>query len=90
MYETYNTENYLSTPWRRIGGADVLLQSFLTSAVDKGEYSTSSPGGFNPRKDPTIPYVVRSVGPKTSVDVVEKRNLMSLPEFEIQAFHPVA
>jgi len=31
-------------PWRHIGGVDVLLYTFLTSALVVGEWSASGPG----------------------------------------------
>jgi len=38
----------LSTPRRHTGGAEVQLHSFVSSALNKGEWSTSRSGGFTP------------------------------------------
>ena len=35
-------------PWRKIGGTEVELHSFLTSALDWDEWSTSGADCFNP------------------------------------------
>jgi hypothetical protein len=50
----------LSTPWRQIGGAEVWLHSFLTSALDEGQRSVSRPVHFNPGIGPR--YQWRPVG----------------------------
>jgi hypothetical protein len=39
-----------TTPWMRIGGVEVLLHTFLTSALDWGEWSASRLGRFFPRE----------------------------------------
>jgi hypothetical protein len=41
----------VSTTWRPVAGVEVYLHSFLTSAVDGGEWSTSRPGRFTPLKE---------------------------------------
>ena len=41
----------MSTTWRPVAGVEVYLHSFLTSAVDGGEWSTSRPGRFTPLKE---------------------------------------
>jgi len=43
---TAKVQLFLSATWKRIGGEDVYLHSFLTSAVDGGEWLTSRPGRF--------------------------------------------
>jgi len=45
MWENPNVSS-LSTPRRRKGAAEVQLHSFLTSALDTDEWSTSRPGHF--------------------------------------------
>jgi len=47
MWENPNVSS-LSAPRRRIGAAEVQLHSFLTSALDTDEWSTSRPGHFTP------------------------------------------
>jgi len=39
-----------------IGGGEVQLHSFFTSTLDGGEWSTSHPGHFTPRKEPKHPF----------------------------------
>jgi hypothetical protein len=52
IYCTMTTVNMsLTTPWRHIGGTEVQLHSFLTSALDGGEWSTSRSGRFTPGKE---------------------------------------
>jgi hypothetical protein len=55
----------LSTmPWWHLGGAEVLLHSFLTSALDGDEWLTSHPDCFTPRKEPQYPLKRRMWGPQ--------------------------
>jgi hypothetical protein len=42
-------KSFLCVPWR-CGGVGVNFHSFLTLAVDEGEWSTSQPGHFTLRK----------------------------------------
>jgi hypothetical protein len=61
------------TPWRRIGGVEVYLHSFLTWALDGGEWSNSHPGRFIPReRDPGIQWTGGWVGPRAGLDTVVK------------------
>jgi len=48
---------------KRIREADVKLHSFLTSALDGGEWSTSGSSCLNPEKEPVTPPNVW-VGPR--------------------------
>jgi hypothetical protein len=46
------------TPWRRMGWEEEKLLSFLTSALDGGEWSASRPGrALPPGKGPAVPIV---------------------------------
>ena len=47
------------------GGAEVLFHSFLTLAVDGGEWSTSLPGRFNPGQVPRYWLKRRLRGPQS-------------------------
>jgi hypothetical protein len=48
-----------------VTGSEVIAPSFLTSALDEGEWSASRPGRFIPReRAPDILYVERYVGPR--------------------------
>jgi len=66
------------------GGVEVQLHSFLTSALDGGEWSTSRPSRFIPGKEPPFPSIEGWVGPRVSLDVMEKREI-SRP---CEEFHP--
>ena len=73
-----------SKPWRLMGGVDVLLHSFLTSALDRCEWSNSRPGRFIPEKD----HGARSMGCwvrlRASVDGFEQE----LTSFPCQDLNP--
>jgi hypothetical protein len=46
------------TPWWRLGGEEYSSYSFLTSALDGGEWSASRPGrALAPGKGPSVPIV---------------------------------
>jgi hypothetical protein len=58
-------------------GVEVYLRSFLTSALDRGEWSASRPGRFT--SDGEAPGTLRiggseGVGPRADLDVLERRN----------------
>jgi len=44
-------------PWRHTMGLEVWPHSFITSAQDEGEWSTSRPGKFTSGKDTQYPLV---------------------------------
>jgi hypothetical protein len=50
------------TPWRQMeGGGGISSYSFLTSALDGGEWSASRPGrALSPGKGPPVPIVQES------------------------------
>jgi hypothetical protein len=60
----------MKTYWRNGGVAPRIL----TSALDGGEWSASSPGRFTPRERTLGTYWIGGwVGPRTVLDVVVKR-----------------
>ena len=68
----------------------VQLHSFITSALDGGEWSTSSPGRFTPGERNLCTLNRSLSGPRAGLDVLEKRKIScTLPGFEprnIQSF----
>jgi hypothetical protein len=70
------------------GGADVEIQLFLTSALVGGEWSASLPCRFTPReRAPGTHWIGGWLGPRASLDDVEKRNSRNS---EVSAVQPVA
>ena len=71
--------------WCR-GGAELQLHSFLTTALDGGEWSTSCPCRFpptTPRKNCSTSGIVGCVGPKACLDGFGDENtFLPLPGFE--------
>jgi hypothetical protein len=58
---------------------------FLTSALDGGEWPASRPGRFIPgKRTPSIHWIGGWVGPRTDLDDMEKRKILTLPGFELQ------
>jgi hypothetical protein len=56
-----------------MGGVGLLLHSFLTSALDGGEFT---PGALCPAKEPRYQLNKRRVGPRVGLDVFgEEKNL---------------
>jgi hypothetical protein len=56
------------------GVVEVQLHSFLTSALDGGEWSTSRSGHFTPgKKGPCARLMGGWVGPRTSLDMAAMR-----------------
>jgi len=52
-----------------------IAQSFLTSAPDGGEWSTSCLGHFTPTNEPHYPLSRRPGGPRAGLNIFVKRNL---------------
>ena len=50
---------------KHVGGAEVQLHSFVTSALDKGEWSNSRPDRFTPEKELRYPLNTRLGGPRS-------------------------
>jgi hypothetical protein len=66
------------------GGLNVLIQVFLTSALVGGEWSASRSDRFIPREGaPGIHWIGGRVVPRTCLDDVEKRKLLTLPGIEL-------
>jgi hypothetical protein len=69
-----------------IGGIEVYLHAFLTSALDRGERSASRPGRFTPRErhpPPSYPLDRRMGAPQSrSGQGVEEKNSQHPPRFE--------
>jgi hypothetical protein len=62
----------LSTPRRHIGEVEVQLHSFLTSALDGGEWSSSSPGRFALGKKAQDSLNSRLSGSQRRMDVLKE------------------
>jgi hypothetical protein len=64
--------------WGRIGGVELCIHAFLTSALDGGEWSALRLSHFTPRERPSDTHVVGGwVGPRAGLDVVLKRKIPS-------------
>jgi hypothetical protein len=61
-------------------GMEVWFHTFLTSALDGGEWSVSRAGHFNPReRAPDSHWIGGWVGPRAVLDAVAKRKIPSPP-----------
>jgi hypothetical protein len=74
----HNMKMYLiqlsTTSLRHIGGVEVQLHAFLTSALGRGEWSVSCPGHFTPGLKALSTHMTGGwVGPSAGVDAVAKR-----------------
>jgi hypothetical protein len=66
-------------------GVDVLINIFLTSALVGGEWSAPYPCCFIPRKiAPSTHWIGAWVGPRASLDNVDKRKFLILHGLELQ------
>jgi hypothetical protein len=64
-------------------GSGGIPPPFLTLALDGGEWSASGPYFFTPRvRAPDYNWIGGWVGPRAGLDVVEKRKILPLLEFE--------
>ena len=61
-----------------------ILRSFLTFALDGGQWFTPCPGRFTPGKEPPCP-LNRRLGGRFE----EEKNLLNLPGLESQTVQPV-
>jgi hypothetical protein len=69
------TEHHAMEAYWRV---DVWLHTFLTLALDGGEWSASHPGCFTPReRDPGTNWIGGWLGPRVGLDMVVKRNIPS-------------
>jgi hypothetical protein len=67
------------------GGEDVWIHTFLTSALDGGEWTASHPGRFTPgERAPGTHWIGGWVGPRADLDDVEKRKFLTLPGSELR------
>jgi hypothetical protein len=82
---------FLSTPSRRMVGVEVQPHSFLTSALDVGEWSNSRPGRFTLGEKTSVPieYEVEWTPKSVWTFWKIKKNTLSLPGFEPRCFQPV-
>jgi hypothetical protein len=72
-----------------IWDSDGIATPFLTSTLDEGEWSASSPGRFTSGEIVSCTHWIRgSVGPRAGLDVMEKRNNSPLPGIEPQSSNP--
>jgi len=70
---------------RRIGEIEVLFYPFVISALDKGEFTNSRPGRFNPWKESRCPLHRRLGGFQIHSERAWRReNILPLPGFEIR------
>jgi hypothetical protein len=67
----------LSTmPWMHIGGVEVWLYAFLTSALDGSEWSASCPSHFTRRDRATGTHWIGGwISPRAGLDIVVKRQI---------------
>jgi hypothetical protein len=66
-------------------GVDVLIHIFLTSALVRGEWSTSRPGRFTfEERAPGTHWIGGWVGFRAGLDNLEKRKFLTLPGLELQ------
>jgi hypothetical protein len=72
------------------GGVDVYIHIFLTSALVGGEWSASrSVRLTNGERTPGIHWIGGWVDPRTGLNDVEKRKLLTLPGLELRPLgHP--
>jgi hypothetical protein len=67
------------------GRVDAWIHIFLTSALVLGEWSASRTGSFtHGERGPGTHWIGGWVGPRVGLDDVEKRNLLTLPGFELR------
>jgi hypothetical protein len=65
------------------GGVGCIDHVFLTSVLVGGEWSIARPGRFTPGERTPGTHWIARVGPRASLDSVEKRNFMTLPGLEL-------
>jgi hypothetical protein len=71
----YLIEHYAMKTW----GSGGIAPTFLTLALEGGEWSASRPGRFTPGEIATGAYWLGWVGPRAGLDAVEKRKILPLP-----------
>jgi hypothetical protein len=66
------------------GGVDIQTHIFLASALVGGEWSASCLGCFTSgERAPSTHWIGGWVDPRASLDDVEKRNFLTLPELKL-------
>jgi hypothetical protein len=69
---------------KRYGGVDVYIHLFLTSALVAGEWSASRPSRFTQRESVSGTHWIGDwVGPRTGLEDMERRKVLSLPALEL-------
>jgi len=82
---------FLSMQWRHVGGVEVYIHSFLTTAVGGGEWSTSFPCCCTPVKEPQYPLNRRLDGAHSwSGHFGDEKNLLPLLGFKPQIVQPTS
>jgi len=83
---------FLSVPWHNIWTVEVQLHSFLISALDEGEGSTSHPGRFISGKERRYLLNKRLGCPQSWIVITfrEQKNLLHIPRIEHHIVQPVA
>jgi hypothetical protein len=70
-------------------GLGNITPPFLTSILDEGEWSASTPGRFTPGEIVPIMHWIRGcLGPRAGLDFMEKRNTSPLRGIEPQSSSP--
>jgi hypothetical protein len=69
---------FLLTPWKNAGRTEVWLRSFLTSTLERGEWTTSRPGCFIPGKDRGTHWTAGWVDPRGVLCGLWRRDLFRL------------
>jgi hypothetical protein len=69
---------------RMYGGVDIQIHIFLTLALVGGDRSASRPAALLSGKDPPGTHWIGGwVGPRASLDDMEKRKFLTLPGLEL-------
>jgi hypothetical protein len=67
------------------GGVNVKIHMFMISVLDGGEWTALRPGHVTPgERVPSAHWIIGWVGPRTSLDDVERRKILPLPGLELQ------
>jgi len=83
-YSRLKTFNFSQSRLRRhMRGVEIQRQTFLTSAIVRGEWLTLRPGRFNPSEEIWYKLSAMLWGPQSrSARFGEDKNMLPLPEFE--------
>ena len=83
-----NSNKTCSVPGRHVGRIVVRIHSFLTSAPDVGERSTSHHNWFVPLKETRHPFIWKLGGPQSRSGHCGKDDFLLLPGFDPRAARP--